>query len=144
MQIHHIAFDGGSEEVFLSELAQGLRGAHVYGKEMDLREISANLQDQEAKGLSFFREMFEGGVPVNDMPVRGKRPKKQAFTDTALQETLGAEALSALKEKAGQYGVTLFELLFGVCAITLGKYCASEDVVSAGGKNAWPHGADRV
>ncbi|MBR1524314.1 MAG: amino acid adenylation domain-containing protein [Lachnospiraceae bacterium] len=130
LRIHHIAFDGGSMEFFVNELAALLKGDTAKVQTADLYGIAARRDDMQAEPeTAFFEEMFSDGVPANEMPIKGVRPKKHPLSDTVLTSELGAKEIEALKEKAKQYGVTMFELMLSVSAAVLGQYCASEDVV---------------
>ncbi len=128
--IHHIAFDGGSMEFFVNELAALLKGDTAKPEASDLYGMIARRGDTQAEPeTAFFEEMFSDGVPTNEMPIKGVRPKKHPLTDTVLTSQLGEKEIAALREKAKQYGVTMFELMLSVSAAVLGQYCVSEDVV---------------
>ena len=137
IQIHHIAFDGGSAEIFTRELIARLKGGAVPASASDLYalyagEQASNASEAEARlasAMEFYDAMFAGGVPVNEMPVKGPRPKEHPLTDTVLNAVLDGKEIAALEEKAKRFGITFFELLLSVSAATLGQYCASEDVV---------------
>lgn len=134
IQIHHIAFDGGSLEIFLNELKETISGGDVektpdlyacHSKEMKKDQYDKEIEDS----LAFYREMFEGGIPENEMPLKGARPKHHPVSDTVIEASLDEGEINALKEKASRFGITMFELLLSVSAAVLGKYCGSKDVV---------------
>ncbi|MCR5235925.1 MAG: amino acid adenylation domain-containing protein, partial [Lachnospiraceae bacterium] len=137
MQLHHIAFDGNSINIFAGELVSLLRGEKVKEDEPDIygvyvlkSEAEKNSDGSlESDALLFYEKMFEGGVPVNDMPIKGVRPKLHPVSDTVLEKIMDDKELALLEETSRRYGVTLYELLLSVCALTLGQYCGSEDVV---------------
>ena len=132
MQIHHIAFDGGSAGPFVKELTARLKGESVPADRPDLYGVcvqSQGKEEQHSDALAFYEKMFEGGVPVNETPTKGTRPKTLPLTDTVLTAGLDAKEIAALEEKARLFGVTLFELMLSVSGAVLGQYCASEDVV---------------
>ena len=132
MQIHHIAFDGGSVRPFLKELIARLKNDQGQENAPDLYGIYAgsNLkEDEDSESLSFYEKMFADGIPENEMPVKGVRPQKIPTTDTVLSYDLEEKEIAVLEEKAGLFGVTLFELMMSSCAATLGRYCGGEDVM---------------
>ena len=132
MQIHHIAFDGGSVRPFLKELIARLKNIPGQENAPDLYGICAGAKTKEdgnSDSLSFYEEMFADGIPENEMPVKGQRPQQIPTTDTVLRHDLEEKEIAALEEKAGLFGVTLFELMLSACAVTLGRYCAGEDVM---------------
>lgn len=143
LAIHHIAFDGGSAGTFVRELIEAIQGKTPRGDRIDLSELCDDQPDAE-RGLTFYREMFSDGVPVNEMPLKGKRPKIHPLSDKELTFDLSADELNAVSVAARTYGVTEFELIFSAVAMTLAKYTASEDVVLGVPTNMRPSGADDV
>lgn len=132
MQIHHIAFDGGSAGPFVKELIARLKGGSVPENAPDLYGMTIRAKGKEAgdpDSLAFFEKMFEDGVPVNEMPTKGPRPKSMPTTDTVLSVDVDEREILALEKKAGLFEMTLFELLLSASAVTLGQYCAGGDVV---------------
>ena len=143
MAVHHIAFDGGSAKTFLRELADALQGKAVNPPELDLSDLyDVDNEEKRTEGLEFYRQQFSDGVPVCDMPLRGKRPKLHPLSDRIASRTLGEEKLREIDNAARFYGVTEFELIFAAVAMTLGKYTCSEDVVLGIPTNMRPAGCD--
>lgn len=73
----------------------------------------------------FFEKMFADGVPENEMPTKPRRPEILPPPDANIARDLpDAE----------------FEILFAAAALTLAKYCGSEDVVIGAvfGENTLP------
>ncbi|MBE6817967.1 MAG: amino acid adenylation domain-containing protein [Ruminococcaceae bacterium] len=143
LAVHHIAFDGGSAQTYIDELGAALRGEDPASGEIDLSDLYDREIDTES-GKAFYRELFADGVPVNDMPLKGKRPKVHPLADSQIHFDYAGEALAALDKTARRYGVTEFELIFAGIAMVLGKYTASEDVVLGIPTNMRPNGADKV
>ena len=145
LEIHHIAFDGGSAKTFVSELIDGLNGASVTPAEIDLSDIyDIDMGEKYEEGMAYYKQMFEGGVPVNEMPVKGSRPKMHPLSDRQITFDYDNTQLKAIDNIARLYSVTQFELLFSAVAMTLGKYTASEDVVLGIPTNMRPRGAESV
>ena len=143
LAIHHIAFDGGSADTYIQELAAALRGEEIDAHAIDLSDLYDREIDSES-GLAFYRELFADGVPVGDMPLKGKRPKVHPLSNREIHFEYSGEELSALDTTARLYGVTEFELIFSGIAMVLGKYTASEDVVLGIPTNMRPNGAENV
>ena len=145
LAIHHIAFDGGSAGTFVRELIEGLNGKAVEAAGIDLSDLYDNsLNEKYEGGLAFYRELFKDGVPVSEMPLKGKRPKVHPLSDREIVFDIDNEKLKAIDNTARRYTVTEFELIFSAIAMTLGKYTASEDVVLGIPTNTRPNGADDV
>ncbi len=145
MAIHHIAFDGGSAKTFVKELIDALEGREVSAAEIDLSDLYMDsLEDKYEDGIAFYKELFADGVPVNEMPVKGKRPKVHPLSDKEVRFLYDNAQLKAIDNTARRFGVTEFELIFSAVSMTLGKYTASEDVVLGIPTNMRPNGADNV
>ena len=145
LAIHHIAFDGGSAKTFVTELIEGINGKTVQASEIDLSDLCDNgLDDKYADGLEFYRKLFKDGVPANEMPLKGKRPKVHPLSDKEIVFDYDNNKLKEIDDIARRYTVTEFELIFSAISMTLGKYTASEDVVLGIPTNTRPNGADDV
>ena len=137
MQLHHIAFDGDSIDLFAKELVSRLRNEKLKEDEPDLYGVYVSKSESEKDsdgsseplGIQFYEKMFEGGVPVNEMPLKGVRPKIHPVSDTVLEKVFEDKEVAFLEKTSRRYGVTLYELLLSVSALTLSQYCGSEDVV---------------
>lgn len=145
MAIHHIAFDGGSAKTFVKELIDGLNGVEVEAAEIDLSDMyDDSLTEKYESGMEFYRELFKDGVPVNEMPIKGKRPKVHPLSDREIVFDYDNEQLKAIDNTARRFSVTEFELIFSAVSMVLGKYTASEDVVLGIPTNMRPVDADNV
>lgn len=143
--VHHISFDGGSAETFMSELAQALEGRELREPELDLSDIyEYSLDRNYDSGLEYYRQLFADGVPVTDLPIKGKRPKEHPLSDRELVFRYDAEQLNELDSTAKRFGLTEFELIFSAAALTAAKYTASEDIVLGIPTNMRPAGAEDV
>ena len=129
--IHHIAFDGGSAGTFSQEFMAALRGEDVPKKDVDLSDLYEELSHPDVEtGMAFYRRLFEGGVPVNDMPVKGgKRPMVHPVSDQEIRADFSVDDVTLFDKAAKRYGISEFELVFSAVAMTVAKYCGSDDVV---------------
>ena len=145
LAIHHIAFDGGSAKTFVKELIDGLNGVEVTASEIDLSDLyDDSLNAKYESGMAFYHELFADGVPVNEMPVKGKRPKVHPLSDREITFDYDNEQLKSIDNTARRFSVTEFELIFSAVSMVLGKYTASEDVVLGIPTNMRPSEADNV
>ena len=145
MAIHHIAFDGGSAKTFVKELIDGLNGVEVTAADIDLSDLyDDSINEKYESGMEFYRELFKDGVPVNEMPIKGKRPKVHPLSDREIVFDCDNEQLKAIDNTARRFSVTEFELIFSAVSMVLGKYTASEDVVLGIPTNMRPAEADSV
>ena len=145
LAIHHIAFDGGSAKTYFKELFDGIRGKDIPPAEIDLSDLfDEDLDIKREQGLRFYRELFADGVPVSEMPLRGKRPRVHPLSDKEIDVSFDEQQLSAIDKLARRYSVTEFEMFFSVIAMVLAQYTASEDVVLGIPTNTRINGADDV
>ncbi|MBQ4469666.1 MAG: amino acid adenylation domain-containing protein, partial [Synergistaceae bacterium] len=127
--IHHIAFDGGSSQILTDELLQRLNGI-TPEKLPDLSDIAGDDHNEEYKaGFEFYREMFKGGVPANEMPVKCTRPQVIPAADEITHLHFDNCVLSAIQRAAKYFRVTDFEFIFAAVSMVVAQYCASDDVV---------------
>ena len=145
LAIHHIAFDGGSAGTFVKELIDGLNGKEPEAGAIDLSDLyDDSLNEKYESGMQFYHKLFEDGVPVSEMPLKGKRPKVHPLSDREIVFDYDNEALKAIDNTARRYTVTEFELIFSAISMALGKYTASEDLVLGIPTNTRQSGADNV
>ena len=117
LAIHHIAFDGGSAKTFVQELIDGLNGKEVTAAAIDLSDLyDDSLNEKYESGMAFYRELFADGVPVNEMPVKGKRPKVHPLSDREITFDYNNEQLKAIDNTARRFSVTEFELILRLSA----------------------------
>ena len=142
LAIHHIAFDGGSAGTFINELMNAIQGKAPQ-TDTDLSDLYNRPVDTE-NGLQFYRELFKDGVPVNEMPIKNKRPKVHPLSNKEIICELDKDKLNSIGDTAKNYGVTEFELIFSAVSMALAKYTVSEDVVLGIPANMRPSGAENV
>ena len=143
MAIHHIAFDGTSAGIFYRELFNALQGKTLPCNETDLSDIyDINLSEQYQDSMHFYKTMFADGIPVNEMPIKGTRPKIHPTADRQTEFMINNTVL--LDRTARKFMLSEFELLFSALAMTLGKYTASDDVVLGIPVNMRPNGAENI
>ena len=125
---HHIIMDGSGWPTFVNELFRLYRGETLPELAFDQpdyavwQEENTDLRAQE----TFFKAMFEGGVPENEMPTHATRPAVLPEADVNIETVIPK---APVKETAARLGVTQYNLLMSVLGVTLAKYCGSEDVV---------------
>ena len=143
--IHHIAFDGGSAGTLFRELTAALEGREIGAPELDLSDLYEQSLDREPdSGLGYYRTLFADGVPVNDLPIRGKRPKIHPLSDRELVFAYSCGQLTELDRAAKRFGITEFELIFAAAALTAARYSGTEDIVLGIPTNMRPAEAEDV
>ncbi len=126
--MHHIIADAATIKTVMEEALLLYGGGTLAPLELDYPDYAVwqAVQPDDAQDEAFFKDMFADGLPENEMPTRPLRPERLPFADTDCVRVIDAGQLSAA---AKRHGTTVFTLLFSAAALTLAKYCGSEDVV---------------
>ena len=137
LAMHHIIMDGMSAGVILDELWRLYNGEELPAIGLDYTDYAVWQSEHadEEKGREFFTQMFSGGVPENEMPTLARRPEALPIADVDCERLIGLERVDTA---ALHMGVTTYDLLFAATALTLAKYCASEDVTLGSAMNGRP------
>ncbi|MCP4657076.1 MAG: amino acid adenylation domain-containing protein, partial [bacterium] len=128
--VHHIAFDGGSLEVFLHELA-ALYQACSAGQSSGLPELPVQYADFAAWQRQWVAELRErrlaywrvelAGLPVLELPCDRPRPAVQSLRATTEPLALPAELGRRLQELSARHGTTLYLTLLAAFQVLLGR-----------------------
>ncbi|QXJ21807.1 amino acid adenylation domain-containing protein [Actinomadura graeca] len=131
--LHHIAVDGWSAELLLSELAALSRGetlSPVPLRYVDYaswqREIGADRIDEQ---LAFWKAQLAGAPERLELPTDHPRPPVQDYSGVTTFRPLAEDLRSALRQLAADCGVTEFVLYLTAFQVWLGRMAASDDVV---------------
>jgi amino acid adenylation domain-containing protein len=137
---HHIAMDGWSLDVLLSEFSELYRSA-LAGNEPQLAELEYQYADyaySQRKALSggalenqrqYWREVLAGLDAGANLPTDFPRPAKFINSGGAIDRAVPIETLQRLKAIARAHNVTLFMLLESVLAVLVSRWTGREDVV---------------
>jgi amino acid adenylation domain-containing protein/non-ribosomal peptide synthase protein (TIGR01720 family) len=131
--MHHIASDGTSFNVFMTDLF-----AHYSGKELPAfktslseclekqkRLLHSGLREQE----SFWLEQFREKPGVLELPYDFSRPKVQGYTASNVYFSLGETETAALKALVRSERTTLFVTLLAAWKLLLHKLSQQEDII---------------
>jgi amino acid adenylation domain-containing protein len=139
LSAHHIVCDGWSFGVIARELAQAYaraRGESVAQPSPAMRFGDYAARDAErASGAGseddahYWLSRFEGDVPVLDLPTDRPRPAVRGFASLREERSLDASLVTDLKRFAGRRGASLFGVLAGAFAATLGRIAGQDEVV---------------
>lgn len=126
--VHHIVLDGTAVKILMTELIDLYEGKALDPVEFDFQDYAVfqNRPSENPADEEYFKKMFSDGLPENDMPSKPFRPDILPFAETEIRREISGEIL---QKPAKRFGVTRYGLMAAALGITLGKYCASEDVV---------------
>jgi amino acid adenylation domain-containing protein/non-ribosomal peptide synthase protein (TIGR01720 family) len=136
--IHHIAYDGWSQGIFLRELA-ALYHAYANGQASPLAELPIQYLDYAAwqrqwlqgelleRQIDYWRRQL-AGVAALELPTDRPRPPVRTPHGTMQTRLFPQPLLASLKELTRQEGATLFMTMLAAFQALLHHYTQSEDI----------------
>ena len=140
LTLHHIVFDGWSQDIFFQELGL-LYEAFAAGKVSPLPELPiqyadfAQWQRQWLQGevletqLAYWRKQLSGKLPILQLPTDRPRPSVQTFSGATYTLSLPKRLTEALKALSDREGVTLFMTLLATFKTLLYRYTGQADIL---------------
>ena len=139
---HHLVCDGWSYGVLIRELSEGYR-AGSSGR-VDRSVPSANdfasyaRRDRQlestrasAEAVEYWTGLFQGSVPVLDLPIDHPRPPARSFHAHRVDAMIDGELLSRLRAAAATCETSLFGLMLAAFYVVLGRLTRQNDLVVA-------------
>ncbi len=134
IDFHHIIFDGASSVVFAKEFLS------IYN-ENELSELEIQYKDYAAWNNSFcnskemlkqeqyWKEIFNDGVPVLNLPIDYNRPLNQTFKGRNISFNISEKISSSIDEFCKIYNITPYIFFLSSINLLLSKYTGQEDIV---------------
>ena len=138
--MHHIASDGWSIQVFITELA-ALYESFSTGRRATLRELQLQYADfaQWQRGwlqgavleeqIAYWKKHLEDAPATLNIATDRPRPLVQTFRGARQALTLDASLSQSLRDLSRQQGVTMFMLLLAGFKALLYRYAGQEDIL---------------
>ncbi|WP_081677053.1 non-ribosomal peptide synthetase [Paenibacillus alvei] len=133
--MHHIISDGVSMEIFVDEFVRLYGGEQLEPLRIQYKDYSVWQHSQEQKERlqhqeTYWLDMFQGELPVLEMPTDYPRPSVQSYEGQTLEFFFDdASKTDGLKQLASETGTTLFMVLLAAYNVLLHKYSGQEDVI---------------
>lgn len=136
---HHMAHDGWSFNVFLSELVE-LYQAFSLGHPSPLAEPLLQFADfahwqrqwvktQEAQAqLAYWKKKLSGSSPLLELPYDRPRPTEQTYQGDHIRMELAIDLCESLRVLSRREGVTLFMTMLAVFLVMLHRYTGQDDI----------------
>jgi non-ribosomal peptide synthetase component F/acyl carrier protein len=133
VDMHHIIFDGVSQQVFFKEFAtlydnQALLEMNLQYKDYAEWQHSQPQQEEIKRQEAYWLKELAVELPVLDLPADYLRPLVFSFEGGDLQWEITREQTNALNEIARSAGATIFMVLLAVYHIFLSKVTGQEDI----------------
>jgi amino acid adenylation domain-containing protein len=136
LTVHHIVYDGWSEEVLTAELT-ALYAAALAGRPSPLGELAVQYADFAAwqrawppevlgRQLAYWRDELAGAPAALPLPADRQRPAAPSFRGASATLHLPA---AALRQAARREGTTLYMLLLAGFAALLARVTGEEDLL---------------
>lgn len=134
LDIHHIAADGFSINILISEFVKRYTGDTLPPLNCQYRDYvlqqNIYLQSAEAKRDADWQlKRFAGSLPILDLPADFTRPSQLSFAGDIVRFKFDTTETKQLKKFAGEQGTTLFMLLFASYFTLLHRLSGDEDII---------------
>ncbi|MCX7920660.1 MAG: amino acid adenylation domain-containing protein [Clostridia bacterium] len=142
--IHHIIADGTSVNILVREFIDlyhngELKELKVQYKDYSLWQLQHLKEGGIKKQEEFWLKLFEGEIPVLNMPYDYPRPALQSFEGESLSFTADNDLVNRLRMLAAKTNSTLFMILLAAYNVLLHKYSAQEDIIVGSPIMGRPH-----
>ncbi len=132
--MHHIISDGMSMNVLIKEFTQLYRGEELPAlwlqyKDFAMWQNKVFGSDQLKKQEDYWLNVFEGEIPVLDLPTDFPRPAVINNNGELIDFKLDKEWTSQIHQLAVKSGITHFMVLLAIYNILLSKYSGQDDIV---------------
>jgi tyrocidine synthetase III len=134
VDMHHIIADGISVDIMLDELFRLYRGETLEPPAIQYRDYAAwQLARSESKAVqaqgAYWAKLFEGEVPVLDLPTDFPRRAVQSFDGDVVAFKVSPAVVEGMKALARECGATLHMTLLAAYTLLLSKYAGQDDIV---------------
>jgi hypothetical protein len=134
LDMHHIIKDGTSAGVFINEFADLYEGMElpelrIQYKDFTVWQSDLLRSDAVKRQEQYWEGVFQGEIPVLNIPIDYPRPPIQSFEGDYMIFDLGRKLSGKIKEMARRNDVTLYTLLLAMYYILLSKSSGDEDIV---------------
>ncbi|MBR8840647.1 MAG: AMP-binding protein, partial [Stigonema ocellatum SAG 48.90 = DSM 106950] len=140
LTIHHIATDGWSLDIILSELPK-LYQAQLDGVKASLPTLKHSYSDyvrwqnkmllgsEGEKLWSYWQNKLKGELPVLNLPTDKPRPPIQTYNGASYNFQLSSQLTQQLKQLATLSDATFYMLLLAAFEMLLYRYTGQEDIL---------------
>ncbi|MFE9278824.1 amino acid adenylation domain-containing protein [Paenibacillus glucanolyticus] len=149
LDIHHMIMDGVSSGLLVNELSrlyagQALPEERVQYSDYAVWQEAGFADTAYAEHERYWMEIFEGKLPVLELPTDRPRPSLPSYKGRRHSFRLDAVTTAAARKLAREEKTTLYTVLLGAFAAMLAKYSGQTEVIvgtpSAGREHADTHG----
>ncbi|GFZ30330.1 hypothetical protein CSC2_08560 [Clostridium zeae] len=134
VDFHHIAVDGVSSSIIMSELENYYEGGKLEELKIQYKDYSEwqnSKEQQEALKIQeqYWLKKFEDDVPVLELITDYERPKIRMVEGHRINFNVNENLTAMLRKLAKETGTTLYMVLLSAFNVLLSKYSGQEDIV---------------
>jgi amino acid adenylation domain-containing protein len=134
IDMHHSITDAVSLQVFIDEFARLFNGQELDASQCRYRDFACWQQDRLQsdallKQKDYWLAMFEGDIPVLNLPADFARPAVQDYDGGCVKAVLPKEQADAVKRMAAETGATTFMILLAAYYLFLARTSGQDDMV---------------
>jgi len=138
--VHHIAYDGWSDNIFMRELATFYR-TFLEAKTATVAELPIQCADFAVwqrerfrgdvleKQLEYWKRQLAGAPTVLELPADRARPARQSFHGASRSFLISGKTVAALKQLSRQHASTIFVTLMAAFESLLHRYTGQADIL---------------
>ncbi|WP_339373137.1 condensation domain-containing protein, partial [Paenibacillus elgii] len=132
--MHHIVSDGVSIGILVEEFNGLYEGKELSPLRIQYKDYASWQQSQVdnqqmIKQEAYWLNVFDGELPVLDLPTDYVRPSVQSFAGDRIEFVVDHARSMGLRQLAAQTGSTLYMVLLAAYTALLHKYTGQEDVI---------------
>lgn len=134
VNVHHIAFDGWSQEVFLKQLERVYHGEEIATDiELQYQDYAAWQHEQshnesQQQQLHYWQQQLQGLPPLLDLPTDYPRPVVQQFTGDCLAVSLPLPLSQQIQQFSAANGLSPYMTLLAGFWLLLAKQSGEDDI----------------
>ncbi len=131
---HHIISDGISMKILFNEFSCLYQGIELPEPKIQYKDFAIWQNDMLNRGVlekqeSYWINVFQGEIPILNLPLDFARTEKQNFEGDRITFQLNKEITDKLKQLAVKTETTLYMALLAIYNTLLFKYTGQEDII---------------
>lgn len=128
--MHHIVGDGMSMGIIMKEFSMLYNGANLTPCTLQYKDYSEWIEKQDmTRQKAFWNHMFEGEIPVLDLPADYPRPLQQSYKGSTVKKMVSKELGESIHQLAMDANISEYMIYLASAFILLEKYSRQEDIV---------------
>ncbi len=132
--MHHIISDGVSMDILVREFValyegRGLPELRIQYKDYSAWQNRMKTDERARKQEEYWLKVFEGEIPVLNLPEDYTRPRVQCFEGDSIEFDIVSGVAKGLEKLARDTGATMYMVLLAAYNVLLSKYTGQEDII---------------